>query len=91
MFKIINTQNDISVINIYFSLLAILIIGVKCTGKAITISKLDNIFKSEGKKVIAGVSDTFLAVDMEQLKVWCDKVNVEIISGKRNHILRPCI
>lgn len=62
-----------------------LIIGVNGAGKTTTIAKLANKAKQEGKKVILGAGDTFRAAAIEQLKLWGEKLNIEVISSKIGH------
>lgn len=57
----------------------ILIIGVNGVGKTTTIGKMASYFTAEGKKVILGAADTFRAAAIEQLSVWADRANVDII------------
>jgi len=62
-----------------------LIIGVNGAGKTTTIAKLAHHYKSEGKRVILGASDTFRAAAIEQLTRWADKLDVPIVSSKQGH------
>lgn len=62
-----------------------LIIGVNGAGKTTTIAKLTNKAKKEGKKVILGAGDTFRAAAIEQLRLWGEKLGVEVISSKIGH------
>ena len=58
-----------------------LIIGVNGAGKTTTIAKLAAKLKKEGQSVILGAGDTFRAGSIDQLKVWGERVNVEVVSG----------
>ena len=58
----------------------IMVIGVNGVGKTTTIGKLANQFALAGKKVILGAGDTFRAAAAEQLKIWGDRADVEVIS-----------
>ena len=58
----------------------VMVIGVNGVGKTTTIGKLAARFKSEGKNVILGAGDTFRAAAAEQLKVWAQRVGVDVIS-----------
>lgn len=62
-----------------------LIIGVNGAGKTTTIAKLANKAKSEGKKVLLGAGDTFRAAAIEQIKLWGEKLGVEVISSQMGH------
>ena len=57
----------------------IMIVGVNGVGKTTTIGKLAHKFKSQGKKVILGASDTFRAAAVDQLSIWADRVGVDIV------------
>lgn len=58
----------------------ILVIGVNGVGKTTSIAKIANLLKSEGKSVILAAADTFRAAAVDQLKIWADRVGVDIIS-----------
>lgn len=57
-----------------------LIIGVNGAGKTTTIAKLANRFKNQGKKVLLGAGDTFRAAAIDQLKLWSERIGVDIIT-----------
>ena len=57
----------------------ILMVGVNGVGKTTTIGKLANRYKSEGKKVLLAAGDTFRAAAIEQLEVWANRSDVDII------------
>ncbi|MBR2151931.1 MAG: signal recognition particle-docking protein FtsY [Clostridia bacterium] len=57
----------------------IVMIGVNGAGKTTTIGKMSLRYKNEGKKVILGAADTFRAAAIEQLGVWADRADVEMI------------
>lgn len=57
----------------------ILVIGVNGVGKTTTIGKLALRLKKQGRKVILGAADTFRAAAIEQLQVWADRADVELI------------
>lgn len=59
----------------------ILIVGVNGAGKTTTIAKLTSRYSNEGKKVLLGAADTFRAAAVDQLEVWANRLNVEIIGG----------
>ncbi|MBR5644392.1 MAG: signal recognition particle-docking protein FtsY [Salinivirgaceae bacterium] len=60
----------------------IMVVGVNGAGKTITIGKLANKYKQQGKKVMIGAADTFRAAAIEQLEVWANRVGVPIIKQK---------
>jgi fused signal recognition particle receptor len=57
----------------------IMVVGVNGVGKTTTIGKLAHQFKSMGKKVVLGASDTFRAAAVDQLIIWADRVGVPIV------------
>lgn len=59
----------------------ILIVGVNGSGKTTTIAKLTSRFNNEGKKILLGAADTFRAAAVDQLEVWANRLNVEVVAG----------
>ncbi|MCK6585246.1 MAG: signal recognition particle-docking protein FtsY [Anaerolineales bacterium] len=59
----------------------ILVVGVNGSGKTTTIAKLSSFFGISGKKVLLGAADTFRAAAVDQLQVWGERLNVEVIEG----------
>jgi fused signal recognition particle receptor len=57
----------------------IMVVGVNGVGKTTTIGKLAYHFKNGGKKVILGAADTFRAAAVEQISIWADRVDVELV------------
>lgn len=56
-----------------------LFVGVNGVGKTTTIGKLAHRFKQQGKKVLLAAGDTFRAGAIEQLEVWGQRVEVDVI------------
>lgn len=56
-----------------------MIVGVNGAGKTTTIGKLATKLKNQGAKVVVGACDTFRAAAVEQLQVWCERADVEMI------------
>lgn len=59
-----------------------LIVGVNGVGKTTTIGKLATLFSNEGKKVIIAACDTFRAAAIDQISIWADRSNVDIIKSQ---------
>ncbi len=57
----------------------ILVIGVNGVGKTTTIGKMAARFQRQGKKVVLGAADTFRAAAIEQLEVWAERAQVDLI------------
>lgn len=62
----------------------IMVVGVNGVGKTTTIGKLAYQFKSKGKKVVIGAADTFRAAAVDQIKIWGERVGVQIIEQGMN-------
>jgi fused signal recognition particle receptor len=63
----------------------IMAVGVNGTGKTTTIGKLAWHLRQElGKTVLLGAADTFRAAAVEQLAVWAQRADVEIVTGPEN-------
>ncbi|MDR0507997.1 MAG: signal recognition particle-docking protein FtsY [Dysgonamonadaceae bacterium] len=60
----------------------IMVVGVNGVGKTTTIGKLAYHFKKAGKKVFLGAADTFRAAAVEQLTIWSQRVDVDIVKQK---------
>ncbi|MGF6159088.1 fused signal recognition particle receptor [Ensifer sp. KUDG1] len=60
----------------------ILVVGVNGTGKTTTIGKLAAKLSGAGLKVMLAAGDTFRAAAIEQLKIWAERTNSEIVSSK---------
>lgn len=57
----------------------IILLGINGSGKTTTIAKLANYYSKLNKSVIIGSCDTFRAAANEQLNVWAQRTNVQII------------
>ena len=60
----------------------ILVVGVNGVGKTTSIGKLTKLYTNTGKKVLLAAADTFRAGAIEQLDVWAQRNNVDIVLGK---------
>ena len=59
----------------------IMVVGVNGSGKTTTIAKLAQRFQGEGKRLLFGAADTFRAAAVDQLQVWGDRLDVDVVSG----------
>ena len=57
----------------------IILAGVNGSGKTTTAGKLAHQFKEEGQKVLLAACDTFRAAATEQLLIWGERSNVEVL------------
>jgi fused signal recognition particle receptor len=62
----------------------ILVIGVNGVGKTTTIGKLAYNYKQQGKKVLIAACDTFRAAASEQLEIWSERANADIIINENS-------
>jgi fused signal recognition particle receptor len=60
----------------------IMVVGVNGTGKTTTIGKLAAKAGASGKKVLIAAADTFRAAAIEQLMVWAERANADIVKHK---------
>src|SRR5262245_7837485 len=60
----------------------ILVVGVNGTGKTTTIGKLASHLARQGHSVTLAAGDTFRAAAIDQLKIWAERVNAEIVAHK---------
>lgn len=82
MVEIYERNNDLpETVNIQEDgLTVILVVGVNGVGKTTSIGKLAHKYKQEGKQVMLAAGDTFRAGAINQLKVWGERVDVDVIS-----------
>ena len=73
-------QRDLLSLNVQTPTIMI-ISGVNGVGKTTTIGKLGKFFKDNKKSIIFGAADTFRAAAIEQLELWSNKINVNIIKS----------
>ncbi len=57
----------------------IFVVGVNGVGKTTTIGKLAHRFGQEGKRVLICAADTFRAAAVEQLLVWAERTEADIV------------
>ncbi len=60
----------------------VMVVGVNGAGKTTTIGKLAHRFLGEGRKVLLCAADTFRAAAIEQLEIWAQRANVDVIRQK---------
>jgi len=74
-------QNEASShLNVEKSPSVVFVIGVNGAGKTTSIGKLAHRLKQENKTVLLAAADTFRAAAIDQLKVWGDRTNTEVIA-----------
>ena len=57
------------------------IVGVNGTGKTTTSAKLANWMQSQRKTALLAACDTFRAAAIEQIKLWGERLKVEVVAG----------
>ncbi len=62
----------------------VMVVGVNGVGKTTTIGKLAARAHKEGKKVLIAAADTFRAAAIEQLTIWSERANADIVKHKDN-------
>ncbi len=59
----------------------ILVAGINGSGKTTSVAKLAYAMKQQGKKVCLAAADTFRAAAVEQLSIWADRIDVDLVKG----------
>ena len=62
----------------------LLVVGTNGVGKTTSIAKIAYRYVSKGKKTLLVAGDTFRAGAIEQLKLWADRLNLDIVTGNIN-------
>lgn len=57
----------------------VLVVGVNGVGKTTTIGKLAHLYRQQGKKVVIGAADTFRAAAIDQLEVWAQRADAQLV------------
>jgi fused signal recognition particle receptor len=57
-----------------------LVVGVNGSGKTTSIAKLARYHQQQGRKVLLAAADTFRAAASDQLKVWGQRLGVEVVA-----------
>ncbi len=71
--------NQESAVDLTGSPAVIMVIGVNGVGKTTSIGKMANRYRQEGKKVLLAAADTFRAAAIDQLQIWADRADVDIV------------
>jgi len=61
----------------------ILVAGINGSGKTTSIAKLARNLKDDGRSVLLGACDTFRAAAVEQLEIWAERLDLELVKGKQ--------
>ncbi len=80
--RILSSATQATTISLYAKPTVILLVGVNGAGKTTTIGKLATRFKAQGRSVLLAAGDTFRAAAVQQLKVWGDRIGVDVVHGK---------
>jgi fused signal recognition particle receptor len=62
----------------------VLMVGVNGTGKTTSAAKLAYLLKQDRHTVMLAAADTFRAAAIEQLKIWAERLQVEVVAGEYN-------
>ncbi len=57
----------------------VLVTGINGSGKTTSVAKLAHHLTGQGKRVILGACDTFRAAAVEQLSIWSQRLDVQIV------------
>ena len=59
----------------------VVVVGVNGSGKTTTIAKLAALLEARGLHVLLGAADTYRAAAADQLRIWGDRIGVDVVSG----------
>ena len=62
----------------------IMVVGVNGTGKTTTAAKLAKFYKDQNKEVLMIAADTYRAAAIDQLKLWSNRIDVNIIYNDKS-------
>ncbi len=62
----------------------VLVVGVNGTGKTTTIGKLAARERAQGRRVVLAAADTFRAAAIDQLRIWAQRTDSEIVAHAPN-------
>ena len=62
----------------------VLVVGVNGTGKTTTIGKLAARERAKGRRVVLAAADTFRAAAIDQLRIWAQRTDSEIVAHAPN-------
>ncbi|MEA3406596.1 MAG: signal recognition particle-docking protein FtsY [Chloroflexota bacterium] len=62
----------------------VLVVGVNGSGKTTCIAKLAKYHQDRNQKVILAAADTFRAAAIDQLKIWGERLGVEVVAHQPN-------
>ncbi len=68
--------------------MVILIVGVNGNGKTTSVAKLSHLLKQSKKKVLVAAADTFRAAAIEQLEIWSQSLEIDIVKGPEKRSCR---
>jgi len=73
--------NKSDLIKASHGLTVVSVVGVNGTGKTTSAAKLAHLIQARGKSALLAACDTFRAAAIEQIKLWGQKVGVEVVAG----------
>jgi len=75
------SSNRSDLIKAAHGLTVVSIVGVNGTGKTTTAAKLAHLIQAQKKTTLLAACDTFRAAAIEQIKLWGQRLKVEVIAG----------
>lgn len=76
--NLLKTDND--PLELADGLNILMVVGVNGVGKTTTIAKIASRYRKEGKNVLLAAGDTFRAAAIDQLRVWSERIGVNLIA-----------
>lgn len=62
--------------------LVVILIGINGSGKTTTAARITHRWQKSGHKVLLAAADTYRAAASDQLKIWGDRLGVDVIAGQ---------
>jgi fused signal recognition particle receptor len=76
-------ERDAARLSVHDGPSVILVVGVNGTGKTTTIGKLANKLREHGHSVVLAAADTFRAAADEQLEIWAERAQADIVGSQK--------
>ncbi len=62
----------------------VMVVGVNGVGKTTTIGKMAFKYRAQGESVLLGAADTFRAAAVEQLDIWAQRADAQMVKHREN-------
>ncbi len=77
-------EDDRRIVNATTKPTVILVAGINGAGKTTSVAKIAKSLQDEGRTVLLAACDTFRAGATHQLKIWAERLGVDVVAGQQN-------